>query len=58
MKLRVLVVKDNETGEEYEVQTVRSAKDVRDCIEEEEKEYVSDVIESALYEAYGDQSPE
>ena len=40
VKLHTLYIKDEETGKEYPVITIRSAKEIADYIEENEREEI------------------
>ncbi len=53
VKLRTLVIKDKETGEEFTVRTLRSAEDIAGYVEESEKDEIVDKLEEAVNEAYG-----
>ncbi len=52
IKLRTLVIKDKETGEEFTVRTLRSAEDIAGYVEESEKDEIVDKLEEAVNEAY------
>ena len=53
VKINTLVIKDKETGEEYTLKTLRTAKEVADYIEETEKEEAVFIVEAAVLEACG-----
>lgn len=52
VKINTLIIKDKETGEEYTVQTVRTAKLLSEFVEESEKEEAMDMVETAVINAY------
>lgn len=52
IKLGTIIVKDAETGEEFRVQTLRSAEEIAHEVEENEKDIFRDRVESAVCEAY------
>ncbi len=52
IQLQTLVIKDQETGKEYKVRTLRSAKEIAEFMEESEKEIIADKMEAAINTAY------
>ena len=50
--LRVLVIKDTPSGEEFTVRTLRTAQDIAAYVEESEKEEVVSELEQMVSEAY------
>lgn len=58
VKIRAITVKDENSGEEFTVQTLRSAKDITDFIEETEKDEISYKVRTAVDEALSNDSAE
>lgn len=52
VKINTLIIKDKETGEEYTVQTVRTAKLLSEFVQESEKEEAMNMVEEAVANAY------
>ena len=52
VKLRTITIKDENTGEEYTVKTVRSAQDIAEYVEESEKDEVVAKLEDIVSEVY------
>ena len=52
IQLQTLVIKDQETGKEYKVRTLRSAQEIAEFMEESEKEIIADKMEAAINSAY------
>ena len=50
--LREIVIRDNEAGEEFVVQTLRTARDIVDYIEESEKDELTLKLQDMLGELY------
>ena len=50
IKVNEIIIKDKNSGEEYLIRTVRSAKDISDGLDEEERDALQDkVAEVANY---------
>jgi len=52
VKINTLIIKDKESGEEYTVQTVRTAKFLSEFVQESEKEEAMITVEEAVVSAY------
>ena len=52
VKLRAITIKDENTGEEYTVLTVRTAEDVARYLEESERDETGDKLREAVSKAY------
>ena len=52
IQLQTLVIKDQETGKEYKVRTLRSAQEIAEFMEESEKENIADKMGAAINSAY------
>ena len=50
--LRNIVIKDEDTGETFEVRTLRTAEEIAGYIEETEKDVIVEKLEEAVSEAY------
>ena len=50
--LRKIVIKDVEGGEEYEVPTLRTAKEIAEIVEETEREEAIQHLSEAVWESY------
>jgi len=52
IRLQTLIIKDQDTGKEHRVRTLRSAKEIAEFVEESEKEIIADKMEAAINTAY------
>ena len=52
IQLQTLVIKDQETGKEYKVRTLRSAQEIAEFMEESEKEIIAEKMEAVINSAY------
>ena len=52
VKLQSIKIKDDETGEEFTVRTLRTAKEIAGSVEESEKDEITDRLRDAVLEAY------
>ena len=50
--LRRLIIKDNESSEEYAVSTIRTAEEISSLVEEMEREQAVEQLSEAVWEAY------
>ena len=50
--LRRVIIKDAESGEAYEVPTLRTAKDIAEIVEETEREEAIQHLSEAVWESY------
>jgi hypothetical protein len=50
VKLQAITIKDETTGEEFTVKTLRSAKEISEYIQESEKDEVVSRLEQEVYE--------
>ena len=52
VELKAITIKDENTGEEFSVMTVRAAKDIAAYIEESEKDEVVRKLEEVVWNVY------
>ena len=52
VKIRTLIIKDDQTGKSFTVRTLRSAEEVAGYVEESEKDEIVSRLEDAVCEAY------
>jgi hypothetical protein len=52
VRLRAITIKDEDSGEEFTVQTLRTAEDIAAYVEETEKDEIVSKLEEAVIEAY------
>ena len=52
IRLQMVVIKDQNTGEEYMLKTLRTAKEIAEYVDESEKEVITSKIEETVCEAY------
>jgi hypothetical protein len=50
--LKSITIKDENSGEEYTIKTIRNAKDIADYLEETEKDFIRDEIEKEISKQY------
>jgi len=50
--LQDIIIKDQETGEEFKVRTVRTAQEIASYIEESEQDEVIDKLQDVLSRSY------
>jgi vacuolar-type H+-ATPase subunit C/Vma6 len=53
IKIRALTIKDENSGEEFTVTTLRSAEDIASYIEETEQDEIHHIVEAAVDKALG-----
>ena len=52
IELQTVIIKDQNTGEAYKVNTLRTAKEIAEFVEESEKEIIASRIEETLYKLH------
>jgi uncharacterized membrane protein YebE (DUF533 family) len=51
--LQTITIKDESSGEEHTMKTLRSAKEIAGYVEESEKDEIMDKLTKAVCDAYG-----
>ena len=52
VQLQSITIKDDETGKEFTVRTLRTAKEIAEYVEESEKDEITDRLRDTVLETY------
>ncbi len=55
--IRLVTIKDDKTGQQFTVKTIRTAEEIAEYVVEDEKEHIVSKLEEAVSEALVDDKP-